>query len=366
MSAASAPSAEAQVDFLLKLQRVLLEGSFVATYKFALLHALADLALIHGDDSDASLELTTSTIAARVAELYWRQVAPHPAGAHVHQLLLPGGELESVLQLRQFTGPKPAAILRHVSERAGAGRMPFGRVQATGRSWSSIVREVDDVVRRMPLWKLQTVGTEQVEFLYANDPAKSARRITLKPGVSYCLRAYHGLVTELVRGAWVRFVRRQNPALDAGTGDLARFLFGSDRERLDACAPHLHVIQAGRCFYCDGTLRGAAEVDHFIPWSRYPANLAHNLVLAHGECNGRKSDWLPSEVHLLRWADRNRRLGEELGARLAGVGVRSDLSGVIGVARWAYAQTERLQGQVWSTGPQLQPLTGSWREILAA
>ena len=47
---AGVPSAEAQVRFLRDLQRILDEGSFVATYKFALIHALADLAVERGDD----------------------------------------------------------------------------------------------------------------------------------------------------------------------------------------------------------------------------------------------------------------------------------------------------------------------------
>jgi hypothetical protein len=40
------------------------------------------------------------------------------------------------------------------------------------------------------------------------------------------------------------------------------------------------------------SLRPATAVNHFVPWSRYPRDLAHNLVLAHGGCNSRKSDLL--------------------------------------------------------------------------
>ena len=39
------------------LQRILSEGNFVATYKYALLQALADLAVLKGDDSGAPLPL---------------------------------------------------------------------------------------------------------------------------------------------------------------------------------------------------------------------------------------------------------------------------------------------------------------------
>ena len=47
----SAPTAEAQVAFLARVQRLLDEGVFVPTYKLALLMALLDLAVEHGEDS---------------------------------------------------------------------------------------------------------------------------------------------------------------------------------------------------------------------------------------------------------------------------------------------------------------------------
>ena len=52
MSQWSIPSDREQLQFLKNIQRLLDEGSFVASYKFALLHALADLALLKGDDKD--------------------------------------------------------------------------------------------------------------------------------------------------------------------------------------------------------------------------------------------------------------------------------------------------------------------------
>ena len=51
------PSPDVQLVFLSKLQRFFAEGDFTATYKFALLISLADLAVELGDDSGAALEL---------------------------------------------------------------------------------------------------------------------------------------------------------------------------------------------------------------------------------------------------------------------------------------------------------------------
>src|ERR1035441_7705296 len=70
-------SPEAQVQFLLKIQRLLGEGLFTATYKFALLMALADLSVELGDDSGAALEIDVDRIAGKFIEYYWRQTLPY-------------------------------------------------------------------------------------------------------------------------------------------------------------------------------------------------------------------------------------------------------------------------------------------------
>lgn len=49
------PTAEAQIQFVVNVQRLLDEGLFTASYKFALLLALADLSVEHGDESGAPL-----------------------------------------------------------------------------------------------------------------------------------------------------------------------------------------------------------------------------------------------------------------------------------------------------------------------
>ena len=51
----SPPDPTAQVEFLTKLQQLLAEGQFTASYKFALLLALADLSVELGDDSGEPL-----------------------------------------------------------------------------------------------------------------------------------------------------------------------------------------------------------------------------------------------------------------------------------------------------------------------
>ena len=65
--------------------------------------------------------------------------------------------------------------------------------------------------------------------------------------------------------------------------------------QLAAVRPVLMDIQGSRCFYCDERLvERAAQVDHFIAWSRYPTDLGHNFVLADSKRNGKKRDRLPA------------------------------------------------------------------------
>jgi hypothetical protein len=65
-----------------------------------------------------------------------------------------------------------------------------------------------------------------------------------------------------------------------------------NRIALAAVRPGLLDLQDGRCFYCGGALSGSSEVDHFIPWARYPDDGIENLVLADAGCNGAKRDFL--------------------------------------------------------------------------
>ncbi len=59
--------ADRQLDFLRRVGRILDEGRFTTTYKFALLVALANLSVKHGADDDSRVE--------RAAEVR------HPSGA---------------------------------------------------------------------------------------------------------------------------------------------------------------------------------------------------------------------------------------------------------------------------------------------
>lgn len=347
------PTPEQQVQFLRNIQRLLAEGSFVASYKFALVHALADLAVLKGNDSGAPLDLETRDIAAKFVELYWRQARPFQVGGEVTGLIL-----------RQNTGKQAAIISRIVDAQRECGGSLFRLKQAASDRWSALVTEVDQVVRTMPLWKLQTVGEERLEFLYEN--LNRGNRITLKPGVAYCLRTFYELLRDLIEGAWVRFVQKVNAESLGNLSDLGTFLFGQARTNLDAYRPILLEVQGGACLYCRRTLARQGQVDHFIPWSRYPADLGHNFVLAHDRCNNAKSDHLAAEDHLAAWLERNREHQAELEARLLEASLPCDPMATVQIARWVYEQTEKASGQVWVVDRVMRHLGPGWSECFGS
>jgi hypothetical protein len=176
------PTADEQIRFLVNLQRLLDEGQFVASYKYALLLALADLSVEDGDDSGAPLELGSNQLAEKFIQYYWRQAIPYPTPPEARIL-------------RQNTG-KQAAIVNLVRE----ARTEYGNSLSLMRNrpaWRPLVRSVANLVCVMPLWKLQTVGREQLDFLYQN--AGTGRTIELRTGVAYCFRKFHGLISDLTR-----------------------------------------------------------------------------------------------------------------------------------------------------------------------
>src|SRR5690606_30022220 len=112
---------------------------------------------------------------------------------------------------------------------------------------------------------------------------------------------FNGLLRPLIHRQWAGMVARLNRMEEAR---LERFLFGTTRNALDAVRSGLHELQEGACFYCRSRLSGPTEVDHFVPWSRYPEDGLANLVLAHDRCNQAKRDFLPATQHVVRWAER--------------------------------------------------------------
>jgi hypothetical protein len=158
--------------------------------------------------------------------------------------------------LRQNIGHQ-AAVINTIVQAHRDHEGSLVALRSDGSAWRALVSQVDATVRLMPLWKLQRVGNEVIEFLYDN--AGWGRSITLKPGVADCLRAYYGLLRDLIQRAWLRYVRQVNGADLGDVTDLGSFLFGQERSSLDQYRPILRDVQQGRCFYCHRDLNPRAD-----------------------------------------------------------------------------------------------------------
>jgi hypothetical protein len=156
-------------------------------------------------------------------------------------------------------------------------------------------------------------------------------------------------------------VRRTNPELGAGH-DLDRFLFGADRVALHPLAPALMELQDGKCFYTGRPLSDEFQVDHFIPWSKFPLNTSFNLVLASRVANLQKSDHLAAVPHLRRWSERNLTCHDEL-LRIGATG--QDFQRSLSIAEYTYATAARLGSLGWLRGRSMDDLDG-WDEALQA
>jgi hypothetical protein len=338
----SLPAAATQLDFLNKLQRILNEGLFVASYKFALVLAIAEMAIEKTPASDGSLPISLEELSERFISLYWHHTAPFAGSTVLSQNR--GGQASAITLISQFRvhAPTLAAARRH-------------------SRWRGLVRKIARLLDEMPLWRLQLVGADRLDFLYEERLIDGA--IVLRPGVAAFLKDQFGVVQALVQISWLSFVQNLPPNREilGATGDLADFLFGTDRSALRPIIAGLREVQRNACFYCGRRLDGEIEVDHFIPWSRYPRDLGHNFVLADRSCNQNKAEMLAATDHLKRWLERSGGSESEFQEIFSKTPFLLDADASFSVTHWAYDQAERAQSTVWVRGRETSHLTSEWR-----
>lgn len=347
------PSAEAQLSFLAKLQRLFAEGDFTATYKFALLISLADLAVEVGADNGAELTLTHRQIAERFIQLYWRQINPYGTGRPGTQ---PGVLIQNL--------GSQAAILSAIADfRASFPGATYQQASTTA-DFASLLSKVAAVVSAQPLNYLQNFGGVTDPFIYA----RSARGgITLRHGVAYSLRRFYTLVQQMSRTRWVEHIKtnRRNHAILGDAGDLEDFLFCASRQSLAIVGGQLRKLDGPQCFYCGSGVTDA-DVDHFVPFSLYPRDQAHNFVLAHPVCNRSKSDTLAGRPHLERWIERLMTRAGELAEIGALAGMASDGITARKVAVWGYTDASVTGARAWLSPSSYEPVSCDYLRLFEA
>ena len=182
------------------------------SYKYALLHAIADLCLVKGDDSGAELELSIAEIAEQFVRLYWPQVAPFGVGGH--------GKV-----LRQNRGHYEAVIVSKLARYHEQYQGSLPRLRQARADWAPLLQLVEEKVKNMPLWKLQNVGPKGSNVLYEKSDAGTGVR--LKPRVAYSFRAFRPTLIDQIQGEWSQFVSQLNQNVLDPHVDLRSFLFPS-------------------------------------------------------------------------------------------------------------------------------------------
>ena len=350
MNPSGAPSPEEQLTFLARIQRLFAEGDFTATYKFALLIAMADLAVELGADDGAELVLDQQTLGRKFIELYWQQAAPYGLGDGASAVLA------------QNVGEQ-AAVVKAIVEFRRAYPASTRQSAATQPGYADLVRRVASTVFAQPVKYLQNLGGQTDEFLFE----RMRGAIRLKPGIAFCLRRFQILIQQLARKSWIDHIKgnRRNLAVLGETSDLESFLFDTPRSTLEIIRRGLTQLTGPKCFYCQATLR-EADVDHFIPFSLYPRDLSHNFVLSDPRCNRSKSNSLAARSHLERWREHIDRHDIDLREIGAQAGLPGSLTSSLAVATWGYSNAAHVGARAWAAPGDYEAITRSYLELLAA
>lgn len=153
--------AREQVEFISYVQRLLVEGDFVATYKFALLHAIADICierpLILNADPEQKTAISIDELVEKFVELYW-------------QHSLPFGAVNAHFVLLQNNG-KQSALINSLIELRNQGVNSLSQLKAH-LSYPALLSKTRGTVKEGPLWRLQILSRNADCFLYPHDKIK--------------------------------------------------------------------------------------------------------------------------------------------------------------------------------------------------
>lgn len=329
------PSAQQQLDFIAKIQRLFAEGDFSATYKYALLIALTEISVESDVQDGRELIVSNRLIADKFIELYWKQTMQYVSG-------LPETTPGILAQNHGVQAAIINAILNFKSTYSlSVNTLTAAKAHEGYRALQGLVAKV---VSAQPLNYLQNYGGATHSFIYARDKGQ----ISLLPGVVYCLRTFQGLIQQLARARWVEYVKshKDNRAIVGQAGDLESFMFETTRANLTILGKLLRKLDGHHCFYC-GEAMSSTDVDHFIPFSAYPRDLGDNFVLAHASCNRSKSDNLASLSHLEHWLTRKQQKQDDLQEIAGEAGFVFDAQASRSVAHWAYSLALNAEGSAW-------------------
>jgi 5-methylcytosine-specific restriction endonuclease McrA len=342
------PSSDQHLAFLVKLQRLLSEGDFTATYKFALLMALADISVERGHDDVRPLEIAIRDIAEKFVDYYWQQSMPYGLGVSNHD--------QATGILSQNTGTT-AKVVSDIQQFRNNTRLDSIARAKQSKAFNRLITSVARTVSKQPVTYFQNIAGGSDTFVYE----RSAKGVQLKSGVSSHLRKFHGLIQHMARDRWIRHIKsnRLNIPILGQKDDLHSFLFETNRNALGVVMSNLSKLFNKHCFYCGAGINDTPDVDHFIPFSIYGRDIAQNFVLAHGSCNRSKSDVLAAKQHVENWLDQITRHRDDICQIALDAGVISNPHTILSVAQWSYQQGHEAGAHAWIRKGEFERIGGT-------
>jgi hypothetical protein len=255
-----------------------------ATYKPALLKAL-----VRCCQQSQDFHISLDAIGREFTKLYWNQTVVY----HLRQAASLSKESTAV------------KLIRRTSE-AYATR-DLARLPAAGRA--KIDRQMSQLLTVNVLSAFHSSRPPSMPLLYNWTPGESEVVITPQ---ARALLADQAPALELIANFyWAEFLEGCNRLAPRIVQKVSRD--GASRRSLQKYLKILQAESDPQCFYCTLPLGDqlAATVDHVIPWSFLLEDDLWDLVLACSKCNGRKLDWLPSELFIQKLILRNRTLTRE-------------------------------------------------------
>ena len=237
--------------------------------------------------------------------------------------------------------------------------------RADPKGWGNLSAQLTAIVIGMPLAKLQKFGegrnAVEDRFIYDFTWSEEVKRPAVErtgfddhlPAVE-CWRmagSTHSSASPSDRGEVdKKRVAERNPEfIDHQLLD--GFLL-AEHINLDVRAQLLE-LQGGNCFYCFRRIGQAAEVDHFLPWSRHPDNTLDNLVAAHRLCNEAKSASIAGLDHLEHWLARSRERDNSLAELASKLSWPRKRDRTIATARAVYLWLPS-QARLWIAGTEFE------------
>jgi 5-methylcytosine-specific restriction endonuclease McrA len=347
------PSADEHLAFLVKLQRLLSEGDFTATYKFALLMALADISVERGHDDVRALDIPMREIAEKFIAYYWQQTMPYGLGVRE------AGQSTGTLSQNMGTTAK---VVSDIQQFRKNNRLDSIARAKQLKTFNRLVTSIAQTVSKQPVAYFQNIAGSTDTFVYE----RSATGVQLKLGVSSHLRKFHGLIQHMARDRWIRHIKsnKRNIPILGQKDDLHSFLFETNRNALGIVSANLSKLFSKKCFYCGGRVNDTPDVDHFIPFSMYGRDIAQNFVLAHGACNRSKSDILAAKLHIENWLKQIIRHQDDISQIALDAGVISDQQTILSVAKWSYQQGHEAGAHAWVKKGEFERIGDAYPKVI--